>query len=520
MPNVKALIYAIKSITGGHRSMRSLIFEDQYNGSLSIDPEYDAAGIGLPSGAIAPVRYRRASVDLIKSAPMWMSGAQSTAGIFVYGFDGSVVSYNAAFTGETGVGNPGGTGNGMCVYNDYLYCSTGTDVYRYGRLSQTAPAFGQYWTVTLAMSALTNTTYPGTRNINYPNHVLHAHNDGYVYIADYDGANGRLRAFITDSDGTNGAATWQVLTLPPFMMPTSMCSYGTDLAILCVPQAPYTSGAIPKGATSILYLWDTIVGNKHYRAIDTGEPIASAVINKNGELYVTAGNIDVGTKLLKYLGGYSFSIESIVYEGSPPPTGAVDVSGNMIAWGNSVTYPATTAAVITNGYRDGRLPATAKNCIGRIDATGTLPIITSLKFLTRSAVPSFGWRTDTPAEYGITSLSGAGTITNNAIFVGPTFNIGRKFVIRRILIPLTGAVASTTTITPTIKVDDDTVSYTAGDAGLLAINNTNYVGSERLIDMRNLTIQGEHNFCLQLAFTGTDNIGADLPIEFEIERYD
>ena len=77
------------------------------------------------------------------------------------------------------------------------------------------------------------------------------------------------------------------------------------------------------------------------------------------------------------------------------------------------------------------------------------------------------------------------------------FNIGKKFVIKEIRIPLAVAVVANMTITPKVFLDDYSSSSTAG---LTAINNTNYPNSERHIE-QHPTIAGNHNFCLELGYS-------------------
>uniref|UniRef100_A0A6H1ZDX8 Uncharacterized protein n=1 Tax=viral metagenome TaxID=1070528 RepID=A0A6H1ZDX8_9ZZZZ len=518
MPNVKRLIYEINSIAGGIQATGNYGGEGQFLASLGIDPEYPLGTLDRPSGAIASPVYQQFSSDHMTSAttPMFITGAKTTTGVFVYGANGSLVTYSDALLAvtEDGIGNLAtSSGNGMTDYNDYIYCATNTDIQRFGRLSQTAPAFsGSYWVTSLGQSALTNSTYPGTRTVNYPNHFLYPHNDGYLYILDYDGANGRIHALITSSDGTGGSAEWDVVQLPPGFMPTCAAPYGTDIAIIMTPQG-YNSSQKAKMA-----LWDTVRGNKPYRFVEIGEPLATAAVNKNGELIIFAGDLGGGCKVLRYLGGESFEALASVNEGSPPPAGAVDVRGDCLAWGGHVDYPATAAGIFTLGHRSFGMPKFAMHNIARATSTGTFPIVSCLKFLQRTDYPVFGWRTDTPDDYVLNKIGGAGS--HASVFQSAPINVGKNFIIRRLKIKLSAAVAATTIITPTIYVDNELASFTAGDAGLLAINSTNYANSERFIDMRDLSINGQHNFYLRLDFTGTDTNSVILPIVFEIEPYD
>jgi hypothetical protein len=365
------------------------------------------------------------------------------------------------------------------------------------------------------MSGLAQPAYPASRAVDYPNHVLFPHNDGYLYVADYDGANGRIHALITDYDGANGSGEYNVLTLPPSMMPMAICSFGTDLSIVASPTAPYAVGSIPIGQNAKMFLWDTVRGNKFYRAVDIGEPLATAIVNRNGELFVTAGNIDVGFKLLRYVGGDSFEQVAYVNESSPPPAGAIDVRGNMVAFGGFATYPSADAGVWAYGYRDQRL-GNALNHIARASVTsGTLPIVSALRFLQRNQTPVIGWRTD--SAYGLDKYIGSGT--HRSVFMSRVERIGRPFRITRLVVPMADAVAAGTNIELDFIVDDENVTYGAGDGGLLDITAANHLGLY-LIDLKELSIEGKNNFYLKMQFAGTAEDVVQMPITYELEYLD
>ncbi len=524
MNDLNLLKLQITSILGGMSDLWGQQGDGQFLASLGIDPELATGSLVKSSGSITPTVYTEFSTSLLDSAPMWITGAATTVGVFVYGANGTLMSYGPSLTSASEVGIAtieGGAGQGMVAYNDYIYAANTTSIVRYGRLSTTGPVLADYWISTLAMSSLTNSDYPSTRSVTYPSHVLHVHSDGRVYALEYDGRNGRVHSFTTDADGTNGSATFNDLALPPGMLPTAMTSYGTDLAILLSPEAPYVGGSIPRTGNAVLALWDATPGNKPYRFVKIADQLATAIANKNGELYITCGNIDGDVKLLRYLGGNSFESLAAINEGAPPPAGAIDAYGNMLVWGGHISYPTTRAGAFSWGFRSGRLPGNALNHIANIsDASGTLPIVTCLKFLQRGRFPILGWRTGTPT-YGLDKIVGAGTYAS--IFRSQVFHIGKKFTIRRLVIPLSTNVQSGVIITPTIYVDNEATSFAPSSSqacGLLAISPTTYSSNERTIDQQGLTIPGEHNFFLELSFTGTTEIAATLPISIEVDVVD
>ena len=521
---LKKLKLSIGSILGGQSPTYYLSEADQFLLSVGIDPEKTYGTRAKANGGIIPTAMTSitSGTGLGSSAPMWVSSAQTSTGVMVYAASGTVYTYSNTFTApdeEGGIVKPtSGAGNGMVVYGDYAYFATTTDIARFGPLSATAPRLTQnFWTGSdyLNKSALTNTTYPSTRNINYPNHTMHLHNDGAVYICDYANNQGMLHSFYIAQDGTETTAVYQDLTLPPGQLPTDIESYGTDVAVTTSPAIDFSVGAVPRPSlSSSLILWDAVSGHNFYRNVPVNEAMCTAVVNKNGELHVWGGNLDQAVTLLKYLGGYSFQELAHLGEGSPPLASAVDSLGNMVAWGGWATYPEAFAGAYTYGYRNAKMPRNALNQILRIsDSTNTLPVISCLKFLLRSAYPVIGWRTDTTASYGIDRQTTG--VTYASIFYTKVFNVGRPFSIRRIRIPLTAAVDAGTSIIPIVYFDNEGASET-----LATINNTNYPNSDKIIDYTDLAIGGTKDFFIRFTFQGTTEVGFPPEIDIELEIID
>lgn len=526
MNDLKRQIATIKSIFGGITETMNYGSEGQYLMALGIDPELALGNQVKPYGGIAPTSYGKFSSTLLDSAPMWICGAPTTNGVFVFGANGTVLSYSGATfasSSEVAIGTPKqdgtpGAGDGLNAANDYLYAALYNDIARYGPLSSSGPTWtNSYWVSGLGMSALSSTiAYVSNRDVTYPQHVIHFHSDGRFYVAEYDGANGRLHSWTTDSTGANGSATYNDLTLPPGMLPMAMAKYGEDIAILCTPQLVFVGGTFPTSGDAAMYLWDAIAGHKFYREVPIHEPLATAICNKNGFLYILAGNMDANTKLLRYAGGETFDTLVVIPEGMPPPAGAVDALGNMIAWGGYVTYPTAAGTAFTYGFRSGTLPSNSLNSIARIsNTTGSLPIVTCLKFLQRGNYPIVGWHTQ---DGNGLDKKASGTYAN--IFQSETFQVNRKGTIRRLRFPLNTNVQAGTGITLTFYTDNETASYTTGEGGLVAINNTNYSNNETYIDMQGLDIPFSNNFYLRFDFNGTAETAIGLPVEIEYDLTD
>jgi len=97
----------------------------------------------------------------------------------------------------------------------------------------------------------------------------------------------------------------------------------------------------------------------------------------------------------------------------------------------------------------------------------------------------------------------------------PWFNVGRKFKIDKIQIPLAQTVATNMSLTPKIYADDD-VSTPAQT--LTAINPTNYPSKKNIVYKRpSITVSPDHNFMLELSWAGTVACPVNFPITIDID---
>lgn len=525
--------YTIDSILGGQSPLYHGAGKGQFLTSQAIDPEVNING--KPSGFILPVGYAKFSSSVPSGAPMWIVTNPINDKHYVYAADGEFYSYSSTLASETSISTGiSGAGNGAAYYNDYIYLATPTQVYRYGTLSSGLAmsnaliANGELldgWNAG-SDTLLTNTTYPGTRNMVYPNHAMFAHADGFLYLCDYSATLGGLIHRIgTDASGTNAGSQYNVLDLPLGVRPFAISNYGTDLAI--VGSVVGSSTSVNQGG-SYLFLWNT-TDDSFYRQIPIPSPWATAVINRSGTLVIWGGTQDFGYQVFEYTGGYEVNQIWDSMAGSPPPAGAVDTFGNHVAWGSYVNsgggigVTTDAATIMTHAYQNERLGRQAIQNIGVVDTANTLPIITALKYVQQQQnqkYPIMGWRTDSAAAYGLSKRDASAT--KDATFRSSVFNIDKSFKVREIRIPLTGETASGLTATVKIWYDDASTSKT-----LTTINSTNYPSS-RHIKYNHSEIEeaatagyvGKSNFFLEVAFTGTSAIGAALPIEVTVETLD
>ena len=408
---------------------------------------------------------------------------------------------------------------GAGYYNNYIYFFTGTNVSRYGPLNNSPALTHGFWVTTLSLTALTNTAYPALRSVTIPNHWPHVHGDGSMYFCDFINGQGLIHRINTkkttdegDTNGTTVPSAYNVLDLPFGFYPTSIESYGTSLLITGI----YTIDTTINQGKAAFILWDPTDTTSFYLGpVFLPDPLCTASLNVNGKVFIWTGNAVNGVRLSQYLGGES--VQEIVYqeEGMPPFAGAVDALGNRIVWGGYITNPEAYAVVWAWGSKDARIPKGLHNIV-LTNSDGATPIVTALKYVQQSSniTPKVvvGW--NNASDSGTDKYATAGTLGAEIRWM---FNIGTKFNITRISIPLAGAVAANTTISPSCHFDDLSVSK-----NLTVINNTNYPSMRKIIykgtELKDYI--GKNNFVFKIMFTDSNPLPVALPIKFEIEVWE
>ena len=511
--------YTIKSVLGGQSPLYHGAGKGQFLTSVAIDPEDSVSS--KSSGYAVPIGYTDFTSSVPSGAPMWIITNPQNTNHYVYADDGEFYRYDSSLANETSIGTPtSGAGNGAIYYNDYIYLWTPTELSRYGTLSGGSPSLANtYWNGTLGLTLLTNTTYPGTNSVTYPNHAPHLHSDGSVYFCDYAGGQGLIHKLRTTSGGTNDGSAYNVLDLPFGVLPFDIESFGTDLAII---GSVIGSSTTVRQGQSFIFLWDTFSDSFYRQVPIPAGAFVSAIQNARGALYIWGGSVDRACVLFKYTGGYEVELVWEAQDGDPPFAGAVDAFGDRVVWGTNISTPITGGVIMSLGYQNKALGLDAVHNIGIMDSTQTLPTVSSLKFVQQAQStkrPIAGWRAQSN-EFGISKVnSGA---TKNAVLRSEVFAVDRPFRIKEIRVPLTGPVTSATTITPKIYFDDEGSNKTLG-----VINNTNYSGKS-IITYKALEIEnaatagyvGKNNFFLEFAMTGTDSVGIALPVEIIVETRD
>jgi len=514
----------VKSILNGQSPTVFFMSEGQYLSSVGIDPDIPLPNTPLTNraaGVITPSSYIKFTSTVVNSAPMWIVTNPKNALIYSYLSNGRFVSHSSSFTDETNIGTPtSGAGNGMAYYNNYIYIATPTDVARYGPLNGSPSLTNTVWSGSTlgTQTALTNTTYPIFQEY-YPNHPMHVHSNNILYFGDFANGQGMIHAIktkkVTVEGDTNDGSAYNVLDLPFGYMPMDIESYGTSLAILAIQ----TNDSGLNQGNAAMFLWDTIK-DTFYRQVPLSDPLATALINKNGQLYVFSGNRNTGFRVSRYLDGYSLEDVDYFEEGYSPFAGAVDVYGSRLAWGGVITEPTGAGCIFSLGSKNAKLPNNARHVPIRSSSAGANRVITAFKFAQQASgvFPRgvIGWKDDSAT--GMDKLSGS---SYNAIFRTQVFTVEQTFNIDNIRIPLSNAVTANTNVVVKIYYDYNTIKT------LNTINNTNYSGqsiieykSQEIDEATTASYRGQHHFFLEFTMTGSDGNSILLPIDINLTLLD
>lgn len=513
----------INQIFKGHSASQYFGLEGTYNTSIAIDPDLPIISTDIrTSGFPVPVGSAVFSGANVTGNVMNIINNPKNTLTYVITSTGRLISYDSSLGSETLIGTvTGSTASGGFYYNNYIYIlgtNSGVDIARYGPLDNSPALTNGVWTgATLgSQTALTNTTYPTLRSVSIPNHVGHVHGDNSAYITDFKNGQGMIHRINTkkgtdegDTNGTVVPSLYNALDLPFGFYPTDIESYSTNLLILGI----YTTDTTINQGRSAFVIWDpTDTDSFFIGPVFITDPIATACLNVNGNVNIWSGNAQNGVRMSVYDGGESLREIIFQEEGLPPFAGAVDALGNRVVWGGFSTNPAAGAVVWAYGSKDARLP-NGLHSVSKTSSSGSNPIVTALKYVQQNSnvTPKLvtAWRDGT--TQGIDQYSTTATL---ASIIRWMFNIGQKFNITRVSVPLAGAVAANTTITPKFYFDDLSSNKT-----LAVINNTNYP-SKRKVLYKGTELKdyiGQNNFVFEIAYTGTNPLPVGLPIVISVE---
>lgn len=510
----------IESVLGGISPSQYFGSKGQYMAGIGIDPDLPISDSDVRlSGYIRPSAMEKFSGSTITAAPLWLITNPKDTNTYCYDSSGKIYSIDSSLTVSalnSGTALTASIGNGGEYYDNYIYFRKNADVARYGPLNGSPSLTQTYWTSTLSKTALTSAAYPSIRGVQIPNGHMHRHTDNKLYMCDVTSANKGVLHYIATSKttvegDTNNGSSYQALDFGYGYYPVVGESYGTDLAVALIEGV--STGSKQKSAA--LSFWDTTSSSfSKLIQVEFPDPLITAMKNVNGVLYVWSGYATGGTRLSRFIGGYSFEelwFDETMY---PPLQGAVDAEMNRVIWGTATTYPDITASVIARGSRSAQLGNGIHNIL-KTTSAGTTPYVTALKYVQTTTnnfrEPIVGWKDDSSQGIDKRSTSTYGT----SVFRSGVQRIGIPFQVRKIRIPLAQIVASGQSCTVTIYTDNGSTSKVVS-----TINSTNYTQSQRMIEINpsgDTAIGGHTDFFIELRFTGTVLMTVTLPLSITIE---
>lgn len=518
--------------------------EDSYDGAFGIDPDFRTNVNTKAGGAITPTAYTKfSSSELDSSASVnWLTTTpkDSSAYLYAYASNGDFLRYTysgTAFGTETALTTPtSGAGNGMAYYNNYIYLATPTNIARYGPLDNSPTLTQTWWTsascLNNAQYVLSNKTYPsfqGGATLVTPNHAMHVHTDGFLYICDvistsYTDDTTKIGKGVihrigtdrtTDEGDTNNGSAYDVLELPFGYYPVAIESWGTDLAIIAMPGTGLSTLTLQRGS-AVLFLWDTFSAIP-YKQITLPDPVATAIKNVNGRLFIWSGNTASGVRITTFNGGEGVDQLALISESMSPYQGGVDSFGDKAFFGGYTTYPGGSqlACVYSIDSKISQLPHYAIHVPAFNNEGGTAPVSTAIKM---TLMNNMVRPTPTFASAGSSASGIYGFTTGSTQFAQfrKKWEIGRPFSVRSVRLSLDRAVSSGVSITPTLVVDNGNDSQ-----ALTSITNTDFSGNRTIAFKRpEIALTGQENLSLNLEFVGTVAASVIFPVEVDIDVFD
>jgi len=417
----------------------------------------------------------------------------------------------------------------MAYYDGYMYFATDTDIARYGPLDGSAtPGWVEnYWQDILPMTSLESASYPYTllpsgTSVQLPNHYLHTHSDGRLYIADSTSNRGYIHFIQTTGGGSGGSSsTYQALALPTGLVPICMESLGANLVIATYDRNSAASstnyGIRNKNGRAKIAFWDTLSQNiNSITWVEFPDALITAMKNVNGKLYVFSAPAEKtnGFRVSQYVGGYTFEEIWSSEEALAPLPGAVDGTSSRLVFGSYTLTPKSTGCVyslglsasgISNGIFCPFASSTADNAM-----------VTALMLPVNSArgkgwdYPVFG-SSDFSSIYRLENIDGASNC--NATWWSQVFRIGQRYKITKIRIPLAEPLTAGTTIVPKIYTDDGFGTAYA----LTSLTSANFGTTKRNIVFHPVNLTGESNFWFELSWSASYPLAIGLPITIEYE---
>lgn len=537
----------IDSILGGQSPTTHFAAKDQFQASLGIDPSlpiYDLTdgSYKRPTGLLKPTGVYDVSSTTVTNAPMWMIANPKDKYIYVYGATGSIYTLDTLATTVAGLGDlndvgGGAKGNGAAYYDNYVYFACETTIARYGPLNGTPSFTDDYWVTTLSKSAMTTTSYGQNGILPFPNHPMHRHSDGKLYIADVQNNQGVLHVISTRKTSVEGdtddGSTASRLVFGYGLYPGVIESYDSRL-VIAINEVNAVGGGYG-GPRAKLAFWDTTSTNfNSITWVEFPDRFISAMKNIDGILYILSGTgSNKGIRITQYVGGSSFRDIERIPDGFAPFAGGVDGDSTRLLIGSSCVLPEKAACVYSLGldaglskglFNIGRAPGNAPH------STETVTAVTLNPYSTNFNAPIIAWNNGGSTGSSNNGISMFGETynsvsDNNNVWWSQRYKIGQPFDITRVRIPLYRQIHdSNVNISVAIFYDDGLTQQS-----LPNINSTNFPGSTfetgngKVANIKvdnglsSGGIRGQNNFWLELRWEGTSEQTISLPILIDFD---
>lgn len=542
----------IDNILGGESDLANFASSGEFQTSVGIDPSLPIGDIGdnfrevsansvVASGLLRPVAVVNVN-NTLNGVPLWSISHPKWIGeTYVYTNTGSVYTYDFLTKGTTelsdGDSMVGSSGNGGAYYDNYIYLSKDTTIARYGPLNGTPSFDGNYWSGTLGLTALNdgpNLPFgPGVPNqvgVPLPNHILHRHSDGRLYIADVVDNKGTIHYIETSKTSVEGdtdaGSTYSKLELGYGLWITAIETYGSNLAIALF-EGNRDNESFGYSKAKIAF-WDTNSQNINSIIwVEFPDSVISSLKNVNGVLYVTSSSAnfnDSRFRLSRFVGGYT--LEEVFYKdaGRASYPGAMYGVGDHLLFGGTTFSPEEAGCVFSYGLRKANIGRGFFTPIRITQGTSYVPTALAPSHNPDNPVILWGDMVNQNAG-GIDvivpgfNIVGTDYSQSNQVWWSKKFNLAGNFKITKIRIPFAQPIAENMIVTAKIYTDDGNgTTYT-----LTEINNTNYSGKKKVIfrsDANGGDITGENNFWIELKWTGSALCTVSLPISIQYELID
>lgn len=507
--------FTIDSIWGGMGQSDNFFDKGQYLASVGIDPDMPKNDNSKkPCGFIRPTAMEKFSGTDLTGIPLWIVTSPKGEVAYVYTSNGRVhvVTSSEAMGTALNSGNAlsSSSGNGAEYYDNKILFAKNTDIASYGPLDGSPALDEDYWTSALGKTALSNKTYPSINGVQMPNHaMLRSVDSAQLFICDVVDNKGALHVIETlkttvEGDTDDGSA-YNVVQFEYGYWPTCLAQRNNEIIV----------GLIEGSSTAVrqkpfaLSIWSpTETAFTTLAQHEFPDPIVSAIVNANGNIYVFSGFASGGCRISLLLSNYTLQEVAFYEDIYPPLAGAAEHILSRVLFGSAITLGGVNYGVaFALGSKKRLFSGQGIHGVLKSTAGSTSPMVTCLKYFKQDANfllrPIIGWKNNT--DYGLDKLS---TTYGTSIFYSKKFILGGPFSIEPFFVPLQQAIGANMSIEIIAHYDDDESLNTS----LITINNTTHPGVKNIRVDSAEKMHGMQSVFFEFKITGTALSVIGLPV--------